>query len=543
MNRRHFLKTGSLAGITVSALGVTACHTNPGSNPDKSNQTTASDFALQEATIDALQQKMKEGTATARSLTEMYLKRIAEVDQSGPSLHAVIETNPDALSIADTMDAERKSGKLRGPLHGIPVLIKDNIDTGDQMMTTAGALALVGHKAKEDAFIVKRLREAGAVLLGKTNLSEWANFRSTRSTSGWSGRGGQTKNPYYLDRSPSGSSSGSGAAVSANLCAVAIGTETDGSVIAPSSFCGIVGIKPTVGLLSRNGIIPISKTQDTAGPMARTVKDAAILLGALTGADPGDPVTAESNGKALKDYTSFLDPNALKGKRIGIEKSFLRERKETMVAAYQQAIDVLKKQGAEIIEIELLKQTAPLGEAEWLVMQYEFKAGLNAYLKTAGAGVQSLADVIAYNQNHEAASMPYFKQEILEMSEKRGDLETAEYKQMVQKTTSARKIIDTLMKENKLDAIAGTSYGPSICIDLVNGDNDPGFYFCPPAAMAGYPHITIPMGMIHGLPIGFSFMASAYQEGTLIGLGYAFEQATHHRTAPKFLPTLYPGVG
>lgn len=542
MNRRHFLKTGSLAGITVSALGVSACHTNTAVTPDKNSATAGKDFALHEITIDTLQQKMKEGTATARSLTEIYLKRIGEIDKNGPSLHAVIELNPDALSIADKMDAERKSGKIRGPLHGIPVLIKDNINTGDQMMTTAGALALVGHKAKEDAFIVKRLREAGAVLLGKTNLSEWANFRSTRSTSGWSGRGGQTKNPYYLDRSPSGSSSGSGAAVSANLCAVAIGTETDGSIIAPSSFCGIVGIKPTVGLLSRNGIIPISKTQDTAGPMARTVKDAAILLGALTGQDAGDPVTSESKGKSLKDYTSFLDPNALKGKRIGIEKSFLNGKQEAVVAAYQQAIEVLKQQGAEIIEIELLKQTASLGEAEWFVMQYEFKAGLNAYLKEAGAGVTSLADVIAFNKNNEATSMPYFKQELLEMSEKKGDLETTEYKQFVQKTTSSRKIIDKLMKENKLDAIAGTSYGPSVCIDLVNGDNDPGFYFCPPAAMAGYPHITIPMGMVHGLPVGFSFMASAYEEGKIIGLGYAFEQATHHRTAPKFLSTLYPGV-
>jgi amidase len=398
----------------------------------------------------------------------------------------------------------------------------------------------MGNKAGTDAFIVKQLRDAGAVLLGKTNLSEWANFRSTRSSSGWSSRGGQTKNPYILDRSPSGSSSGSGAAVAANLCAVAIGTETDGSIVAPSSFCGIVGIKPTVGLVSRAGIIPISKTQDTAGPMARTVRDAAILLGIIAGADDADAVTLQSKGKSIKGYTQFLDKNALKGKRIGIEKSFLKGRHEGVVALYQQAIDLLKKQGATIVEIELLKQTNPLGDAEFTILQYEFKDGLNQYLAAANASVKTLADVIAFNKQQESKAMPFFKQETLESSEAKKGLNSKEYTDALQKTLGSRKIIDTILQQNKLDAIAGTSYGPAACIDLVNGDSDPGFYFCPPAAMAGYPHITVPMGNINGLSVGLSFIASAYEEGAILSLAYAYEQATHLRKRPEFLSTLYP---
>jgi amidase len=448
----------------------------------------------------------------------------------------VIELNPDALNIADSLDNERKSGKVRGPLHGIPVLIKDNINTADKMMTTAGALALEGNKASKDAFIIKHLREAGAVLLGKTNLSEWANFRSSRSTSGWSSRGGQTKNPVMLDRNPCGSSSGSGAAVAANLCAVAIGTETDGSVIAPSSFCGIVGIKPTVGLLSRSGIIPISKTQDTAGPMARTVKDAAILLGILTGVDSDDPVTNESNGKAQKDYTQFLDANGLKGKKIGVEKSFM-EGHEGVVGLYKQAIDVLKNQGATIVEVELLKATKDAGSGEFTVLQYEFKDGVNKYLSAANARVKTLADVIAFNKQNEAKAMPYFKQETLESCNAKGDLNNKEYLDALKKSTSTRKIIDDIMDKNKLDAIAGTSIGLPCCIDLINGDYDTGFYFCPPAARAGYPHITVPMGTVHDLPVGLSFIAGAYREDEIIKLGYAFEQATKKRTPPKFIKT------
>ena len=537
MNRRNFLKNSSAAGVAITSFAVACNTTATNKNAEKENASTSpEDFKLNEITIDELQQKMKSGEYTSRSITEMYLKRINDIDKNGPAINAVIELNPDALNIADGLDNERKSGKVRGPLHGIPVLIKDNINTADKMMTTAGALALEGNKASKDAFIIKHLREAGAVLLGKTNLSEWANFRSSRSTSGWSSRGGQTKNPVMLDRNPCGSSSGSGAAVAANLCAVAIGTETDGSVIAPSSFCGIVGIKPTVGLLSRSGIIPISKTQDTAGPMARTVKDAAILLGILTGVDSNDPVTNESNGKAQKDYTQFLDANGLKGKKIGVEKSFM-EGHEGVVGLYKQAIDVLKNQGATIVEVELLKATKDAGSGEFTVLQYEFKDGVNKYLSAANAKVKTLADVIAFNKQNEAKAMPYFKQETLESCNAKGDLNNKEYLDALKKSTSTRKIIDDIMDKNKLDAIAGTSIGLPCCIDLINGDYDTGFYFCPPAARAGYPHITVPMGTVHDLPVGLSFIAGAYREDEIIKLGYAFEQATKKRTPPKFIKT------
>ena len=537
MNRRNFLKNSSAAGVAITSFAVACNTTATNKNAGKENTSTSpEDFKLNEITIDELQQKMKSGEYTSRSITEMYLKRINDIDKNGPAINAVIELNPDALNIADGLDNERKSGKVRGPLHGIPVLIKDNINTADKMMTTAGALALEGNKASKDAFIIKHLREAGAVLLGKTNLSEWANFRSSRSTSGWSSRGGQTKNPVMLDRNPCGSSSGSGAAVAANLCAVAIGTETDGSVIAPSSFCGIVGIKPTVGLLSRSGIIPISKTQDTAGPMARTVKDAAILLGILTGVDSDDPVTNESNGKAQKDYTQFLDANGLKGKKIGVEKSFM-EGHEGVVGLYKQAIDILKNQGATIVEVELLKATKDAGSGEFTVLQYEFKDGVNKYLSTANAKVKTLADVISFNKQNEAKAMPYFKQETLESCNAKGDLNNKEYLDALKKSTSTRKIIDDIMDKNKLDAIAGTSIGLPCCIDLINGDYDTGFYFCPPAARAGYPHITVPMGTVHDLPVGLSFIAGAYREDEIIKLGYAFEQATKKRTRPKFIKT------
>lgn len=538
MNRRNFIRNTSLTGLSVAALTTAACN----SADQKEKQTVAAigddvfkdDFALNEITIDQLQEKMKSGDYTSKSITEMYLKRIDAIDKSGPAINAVIEVNPDAVSIAEAMDKERKEGKLRGPLHGIPVLIKDNINTGDKMMTTAGALALVGNKAAKDAFIIGKLREAGAVLLGKTNLSEWANFRSTRSTSGWSSRGGQTKNPIMLTRNACGSSSGSGAAVSANLCAIAIGTETDGSVIAPSSFCGVVGIKPTVGLLSRSGIIPISATQDTAGPMARTVKDAAILLSALTGVDADDAVTNESKDKAQKDYTTFLDANGLKGKRIGVEKKFLTGHPD-VVALYKEAIEQIKKSGAETVEVELMKAVEKNGEAEFTVLQYEFKDGVNKYLAKANAPVKTLMDVIDFNKKNEAEAMPWFKQEILEMCEVRTGLDTKEYKDAVAKTTSCRKIINDMMAKDKLDGIIGTSIGYANLIDLINGDYDTGFYFCPPAAMAGYPHITVPMGTVHELPVGLSFIAGAYQEGEIIKFAYAYEQATKKREAPKFL--------
>ncbi len=541
MNRRNFLKKGSVTGIAITSIGIVSCKQTArevkDENGDKKNEPFIDEFELNEITIDVLQQRMQDGTYTAKSLAELYLKRIEAIDKKGPALNSVIEINPDAINIAENMDRERKEGKVRGPMHGIPVLIKDNIDTGDKMMTTAGSLALVGHKASQDAFIIKQLRDAGAVLLGKTNLSEWANFRSSRSSSGWSSRGGQTKNPCVLDRNPCGSSSGSGAAVAANLCAVAIGTETDGSVIAPASYNGVVGIKPTVGLLSRSGIIPISKTQDTAGPMTRTVKDAAILLAALTGIDEDDPTTRESEGKVKKDYTQFLDSDGLQGKRIGVEKSFL-EGHEGVVAVFKQAIELIKSKGTTIIEVELLKKTRDLGDAEFAIMQYEFKDGLNRYLATANTGVKTLADVIAFNKNNEAKAMPFFKQETLEVSEKRGGLDSKEYIDALKTTLGSRKIIDDMMSEHKLNAIIGTSIGLPNCIDLVNGDYWTGFYFCPPAAMAGYPHISVPMGTVHELPIGLSFIAGAYKEDELLTIAYAYEQASKKRTAPKFLKTI-----
>jgi amidase len=540
MQRRNFLKASSLAGVALTTLSVTAiaCNDTPGSkkaeetNPD--DTSAINDFALNEVTIDALQQKMKSGDYTSRSICELYLKRIDTVDKSGPKLNAVIELNPDALSIADDLDKERKAGKVRGPLHGIPVLIKDNINTGDKMMTTAGAAALTGNHAANDAFIVKQLRAAGAVILGKTNLSEWANFRSSRSTSAWSSRGGQTKMPYILDRNPSGSSSGTGSGVAANLCVVGIGTETDGSVVSPSSVNGLVGIKPTVGLLSRAGIIPISKTQDTAGPMARTVTDAAILLGALTGIDAEDSYTAASAGKAKTDYTTHLDANGLKGKRIGIEKSFLKGN-DDIVAMLQKAMDVLKTQGATVVEVDLLGQLKDVDKAEFLVLVYEFKDGVDKYLAAANCKMKSLKDVVAYNKKNAATAMPYFKQETLELALTKGGLDSKEYVDALKISQGVtRTAIDKIMKDNNLDAISGTTNGLACCIDLANGDYDTGFSFSSPAAMAGYPHITVPMGTLHGLPLGFSFMSTAYKEGDIISMAYAFEQATKKRSIPEF---------
>ena len=533
MQRRNFLKTGSLAGLTLSTLVATSCKPGAPDSARKTDENSAftDDFELNEATISDLQKKMQDGSHTSRSITDLYLKRIDAVDKNGPKLNSVIELNKGAADMADAMDKERKGGKIRGPLHGIPVLIKDNIDTGDTMHTTAGSLALADHFAKQDAFIVHKLREAGAVILGKTNLSEWANFRSSHSTSGWSCRGLQTKNPYVLDRGPSGSSAGSGAAASANLCAVAIGTETDGSVVSPSSVNGLVGIKPTVGLLSRTGIIPISITQDTAGPMARTVKDAAILLGALAGIDPHDTYTLKS--KAEKDYTKFLDVNGLKGKRIGVEK--IEHLAAPAKALMDDAIAVMKKQGAEVVEVELYKQLKPADGAEFLVLLYEFKDGLNKYLSTAGADAKSLADVIAFNNAHKDKAMPFFQQETLIQAQGKGDLSTEEYTAALEKsTTVSRNAIDSILTANKLDAICGPTNGFAGCIDLINGDYDNGFSFSTPAAMAGYPHITVPMGAWYDLPMGLSFFSTAWKESELIKLAYAYEQASKKRKKPEF---------
>ena len=529
MNRRNFLRNTSKASIALTAsLGIFS-ETNA-----EETHINFVDFDLNETTIDALQQKMAAGTQSSLSLTKMYLKRIKDIDANGPKINSVIEINPDALMIAEGLDKERKAGKIRGPLHGIPVLIKDNINSGDKMMTTAGSLAMKENIANKDAFIVAKLREAGAVLIGKTNLSEWANFRSSRSTSGWSSRGGQTRCPYILDRNPSGSSAGSGAATAANLCAISIGTETDGSIVSPASINGLVGIKPTVGLWSRSGIIPISKTQDTAGPMTRTVRDAAILLGALTGIDNEDETTKESDGKSFKDYTQFLDKDGLRGKRIGIEKSQLRGH-EGVVAVYKEAIQQLTNLGATIIEVDLIKSLGEIGNAEFEVLLYEFKDGLNSYLKSQNAKMKSLEDIIAFDTLNEKNAMPYFKQETLINSQKKGDLNSKEYTDALSKTLSSRKIIAELMSKNNLNALCGITNGLAGCIDIINGDYDTGFSLSTPAAISGFPHITVPMGFVQELPLGLSFIATAYTESKLLSMAYAYEQATKKRKAPKFI--------
>jgi amidase len=535
MRRRDFITTGTLATAGLTSLLASSCN-NKTSGKEQSAITndSVSDFELNEESISSLQEKITSGKYSSQRITQLYLDRINVIDKKGPNLNSVIEINPEALIIAKAMDDERKAGKTRGLLHGIPILIKDNIDTAGKMQTTAGALALEGHIAAKDAFVVKKLREAGAVILGKTNLSEWANFRSTKSCSGWSSRGGQTKNPYVLDHNPCGSSSGSGVAVAANLCTAAVGTETDGSVTCPASVNGIVGIKPTVGLVSRSGIIPISATQDTAGPMGRTVKDVAILLSAMAGIDAADAVTKESEGKFHPDYTKFLDTNALKGKRIGVEKK-PQGNNQYMHALQQKAMDRLKQQGAEIIEIEYVEEINKLGDAEFLLMQYEFKEGVNKYLSTANAKMKTLTEVVEFNKQNEDKAMPYFKQETLESSDKKAGVDSKEYKEAFQKChIGSRKIIDEVINKNKLDAICGLTMGPSCSIDMIYGDRWGDVFLTMPAAVTGYPHISVPCGMIYELPVGLSFFGPAYSEEVLIGLGYAYEQATRHRQIPKF---------
>ena len=538
MKRRNFITNATLA---TAALGtfLQACSNNKTdgavgeTNAPNNNQST-DDFELKETSIAALQQHMESGKYTAVQITQLYLDRINAIDKTGPTLGAVIEVNPDALSIATAMDGERKAGKTRGPLHGIPVLIKDNINSGDAMQTTAGSLALIGNKAKKDAFIIQKLRDAGAVLLGKTNLSEWANFRSSHSCSGWSSRGGQTRSPYILDHNPCGSSSGSGVAVSANLCAVAIGTETDGSIICPAAVAGIVGLKPTVGLWSRNGIIPISHTQDTAGPMGRTVADVATMLGLLTGEDSVDGVTSNSKGKSFADYRQYLDKNALKGKRIGIEKK-LPGNNHLLHALQKQVVAQLTQLGATIVEIEYLDKINELGEAEYQVLQYEFKDGVNKYLKENGSPVASLADVITFNKKNEDKAMPYFKQETLERCEAKGGLDSKEYIEALKKShEGGKKVIDDTLKQHQLDAIAGLSMGPSCSIDMIYGDRWGDVSLTQPAAISGYPHITVPCGTVYDLPVGWSFFSTAYTEPLLIALGYAYEQAASKRKVPEF---------
>jgi amidase len=497
-------------------------------------------FELDELTVAQLQDAMASGRYTSRRLVELYAARIEQIDRKGPTLRSVIEMNPDALSIADTLDVERKAGNLRGPLHGIPVLIKDNIDTADRMMTTAGSLALEGASAPRDAFVVERLRAAGLVILGKTNLSEWANFRSTRSTSGWSGRGGQVRNPYVLDRNPCGSSSGTGVAIAATLAAVGVGTETDGSVVCPSSASGLVGIKPTVGLVSRAGIIPISRTQDTAGPMARTVADAAALLTVMAGVDPRDAAT-KASARQAQDYTKALDARALAGARIGVARTRYFGYSPKTDALVDRAIAAMKAQGAIIVDPADIPTASQLDDCELEVLLFEFKTDLNAYLASRGgtAKVKSLEELIAFNETARDREMPYFGQELLEMAQKKGTLSAPAYRQALRTCrTRARALgIDAVMKKHRLDAIVAPTGSPAWPIDLVNGDHFIGASSTP-AAIAGYPNITVPAGDVQGLPVGISFFGSAWTESRLIGLAYAFEQATKHRRPPAFLPTL-----
>src|SRR2546425_890482 len=510
-------------------------------------------FDLDEATIADLQQRMVSGRDTARSIAEKYLARIDAVDRSGPALHSVIEINPDALAIADRLDTERRSGQTRGPLHGIPILLKDNIATADRLMTTAGSLALAGVTPPTDAFIVGRLRQAGVVVLGKTNLSEWANFRSTHSTSGWSGRGGQTKNPYALDRNPSGSSSGSGSAVAANLAAAAIGTETDGSIVSPSNNNSLVGIKPTLGLLSRSGIVPIAHSQDTAGPMTRTVADAAVLLGAMAGADRDDPATqggadlrlrsGRTRGSAPADYSASLDVNGLRGARIGVVRNRLFGGNVAADRLADAAIAEMKKQGAVIVDPANMPTLGKFDDSELDILLYEFKADLNKYLAWLGPAspVHSLKEIIAFNDAHKDQEMPYFGQEIMVMAEKKGPLTSAKYKAaLVSNHRLSRTLgIDAVMTKYRLDALVAPTGGPAWLTDPVNGDSGTASAPAPSsvAAVAGYPHITVPAGYFRGLPIGISFMGRAWSEPTLIKLAYAYEQATKLRRPPTFPAT------
>ena len=502
-----------------------------------------SPFPLEEATSAQLQAWMTSGRYTARQLAELYLQRIDAIDRGGPALRSVIEVNPDALTIADALDAERRAGRPRGPLHGIPVLIKDNIDTADRMLTTAGSLALEGSRPSKDAFLVQRLRAAGAVILGKTNLSEWANFRSTHSSSGWSARGGQVKNPYALDRNPCGSSSGTGAAIAANLAAIGVGTETDGSIVCPSGANGLVGIKPTLGLISRTGIIPISHSQDTAGPMARTVADAAALLGVMAGVDPADPVTRTAGTRAAVDFSRHLDANALSGARIGVARKLYFGYSAAADRLVERAIADMKARGAVIVDPADIPTAAQLDACEIDVLLYEFKADLNAYLAARGpaAAVRSLQDLIAFNEREQAREMPYFGQELFVRAEAKGGLDSKEYLDaLANNHRYARgEGIDQVLQQHRLDALVAPSGGLPWLTDFHKGDNAGGG-FTSPAAVAGYPHITVPCGYAFGLPAGVSFVGTAWSEPALIRIAYAYEQASRMRRAPTYPESINP---
>ncbi len=536
-SRRDFLR-GSVVGGVAAAM-----YPALGAAREVVPTSAASDvpsFELDEVSIDDLQAGMKSGKYTARAITEKYLSRIEAIDKSGPALNSVIEVNPDAVEIAESLDRERKEKGGRGPLHGIPLLIKDNIDTADKMMTTAGSLALVGGpKPPRDSFVAQQLRKAGAVILGKTNLSEWANIRSSHSSSGWSGRGGLTRNPYALDRNPCGSSSGTGAGISANLAAGGIGTETDGSIVCPSSSNGLAGIKPTVGLVSRAGIIPISHSQDTAGPMCRTLRDAAIMLGALTGVDPEDTATNTSQGKSHTDYTRFLDENGLKGARIGVVRKYFGFS-DGVDGILAEAIDVMKRQGATIVDPADLESFGKFDESESLVLDYELKADIEKYLARLGPSspMKNLKDLIDFNRQNAAKEMAYFGQDVFMRAQARGPLTTREYIDALEKNHRLTRIegIDAVMDKFKLDALIAPTGGPAWITDLVTGDHFGGGS-SNAAAVAGYPNINITAGYMFGLPVGISFFGRAWSEPTLLKIAYGFEHATQARKAPRFLPT------
>ncbi len=536
MKRRKFLETSALGCALVISRPASLFASGP--SPEHLS-LSPKDFELEELTITELQAGMQSGKYTSRQLVKKYLDRIDDIDKDGPKLNSVIEVNPDAMAIAEALDRERKEKGMRSPLHGIPILIKDNIDTADRMMTTAGSLALVGSRPAQDSFVARRLREAGAVILGKTNLSEWANFRSSHSSSGWSGRGGQTKNAYIQDRNPCGSSSGSGSAAAANLCAAAVGSETDGSVVCPSSANSLVGIKPTVGLIGRSGIIPISHSQDTAGPMARTVSDAAILLGALTGIDPSDAVTKTSTGKSFTDYTQFLNKDGLRGARLGIARKYFGFN-DLVDKLMKDRIAEMKKMGAVIVDPADIPTSGQFDNTELEVLLYEFKADLNSYLGRLGPSspVHSLKEVIEFNEKNRDRELTYFGQDLLIKSQAKGPLTEKKYLQALAKNhlLSRTQGIDFIMRKNRLDAMIAPTGGPAWPTDWINGDHFTGGYSSA-SAVAGYPHITVPAGYVFGLPVGISFFGGAWSEPKLIKYAYAFEQATKARQAPRFMRT------
>lgn len=542
MNRRTFVRSSIAGGVGLASVSVTAAAKEILETPSAPIAPPPA-FDLDELTIAELQSGMASEKYRSQSLTQKYLDRIEEIDKHGPAINSVIELNPDALSIATGLDNERKAKGARGPLHGIPVLIKDNIDTNDRMTTTAGSLALGGSMPLQDSFVAKKLRAAGAVILGKTNLSEWANLRSSHSSSGWSGRGGQTRNPYVLNRNPCGSSSGTGAALAANLAAIGIGTETDGSVVCPSNANSLVGIKPTVGLISRAGIIPISHSQDTAGPMCRTVTDAAILLSALTGIDPRDAATRASAGKSFADYGKFLDANGLKGARIGVHRKGFGFN-DGVDKLMTDCIDIMKRRGATIIDPADIPTQGKFDDSELEVLLYEFKADLNSYLASLGprAPVKSLKEIIDFNEQYRDREMPYFGQDLFIKAQAKGPLTDKAYRDALAKDQrmSRKEGIDFVMDKNKLDALIAPTGGPAWPTDWINGDHFTGGYSTA-SAVAGYPHITVPAGYVFGLPIGISFFGRAWSEPTLIKFAYAFEQATKARRAPQFLPTAKVG--